>query len=124
MIVPDNASTASNQISRTDRARDVNASYADFLEYYGAAAVPARSNRPRDKGNVEAGVKVVTNWVIHFLADRLFASLDDLNDAVAAQVEAINDRKPFRGQARSRRDWSTSMSARSSSRCRSSGGSR
>lgn len=105
VIVPDNASTASNQISRTDRAREVNCSYADFLEYYGAAAVPARSNRPRDKGNVEAGVKVVTNWVIHFLADRLFASLDDLNDAVAAQVEAINDRKPFRGQARSRRDW-------------------
>lgn len=105
VIVPDNASTASNQISRTDRARDVNASYADFLEHYGAAAVPARSNRPRDKGNAEAGVKVVTNWVIHFLADRVFASLDDLNDAVAAQVEVINDRTPFRGERRSRRDW-------------------
>jgi transposase len=105
VIVPDNASTASNQISRTDRAREVNCSYADFLQYYGAAAVPTRSNRPRDKGNVEAGVKVVTNWVIHFLQDRMLASLDDLNDAVAAQVEEINDRTPFRGQARSRRDW-------------------
>ena len=39
-------------------------------------------------------MKVVTNWVIHFLADRVFACLDDLNDAVAAQVEAINDRDP------------------------------
>jgi transposase len=105
VIVPDNASTASNQISRADRAREVNASYADFLQYYGAAAVPTRSNRPRDKGNAEAGVKVVTNWVIHFLADRVFASLDELNDAVAAQVEAINDRTPFRGERRSRRDW-------------------
>ncbi len=105
MIVPDNASTASNQIGRTDRARDVNASYADFLAHYGAAAVPTRSNRPRDKGNVEAGVKVVTNWVIHFLSDRVFAGLDDLNDAVAAQVEAINDRRPFRGELRSRREW-------------------
>jgi hypothetical protein len=105
VIVPDNASTASNQISRTDRARDVNASYADFLAYYGAAAVPTRSNRPRDKGNVEAGVKVVTNWVIHFLSDRVFACLDDLNDAVAAQVDAINDRRPFRGEPRSRREW-------------------
>lgn len=61
VIVPDNALTASNQISRTDRARDVNASYSDFLEHYDAAAVPTRSNRRRDKGNVEAGVKVVTN---------------------------------------------------------------
>lgn len=107
VLIPDNASTASNQISRTDRARDVNSSYADFLEYYGAAAVPTRAYRPREKGNVEAGVKVVTNWVIHFLADRVFASLDDLNDAVAAQVETINDKTPFRGEARSRRHWFT-----------------
>ncbi len=105
VIVPDNASTASNQISRTEKAREVNAAYAEFLEYYATAAVPTRSYRPRDKGNVEAGVKVVTNWVIHFLADRVFASLDDLNAAVAVQVEAINDRTPFRGEQRSRCDW-------------------
>jgi transposase len=105
VIVPDNAATASNPISRTDRAREVNSAYADFLEHYGAAAVPTRSNRPRDKGNVEAGVKVVTNWVIHLLADRVFTSLEELNEAVAAQVEQINDRRPFRGEARSRRDW-------------------
>lgn len=107
VIVPDNASTASNQMSRTDRARDVNADYAEFLEYHGTAAVPTRSYRPRDKGNVEAGVKVVTNWVIHYLADRVFASLDDLNDAIATQVDAINDRTPFRGEQQSRRDWFT-----------------
>jgi len=105
VIVPDNASTASNQISRTDRARDVNACYSDFLQHYGAAAVPTRPNRPRDKGNAESGVKVVTNWVIHFLAGRVFASRDELNDAVAVQVEQINDRTPFRAEQRSRRDW-------------------
>ena len=31
IVVPDNASTASNQISRTERVRDVNAAYAEFL---------------------------------------------------------------------------------------------
>lgn len=107
VIVPDNASTASNQISRTEKARDVNAAYAEFLEYYRTAAVPTRSYRPRDKGNVEAGVKVVTNWVIHFLEGRVFASLDELNAAVAVQVDVINDRTPFRGEQRSRRDWFT-----------------
>lgn len=105
VIVPDNASTASNQISRTEKARDVNSSYAEFLEYYATAAVPTRSYKPRDKGNVEAGVKVVTNWVIHFLEGRVFATLDELNDAIAVQVDAINDRSPFRGEPRSRRDW-------------------
>lgn len=107
VVVPDNASTASNQISRIERARDVNSAYAEFLEYYATAAVPTRSYRPRDKGHVEAGVKVVTNWVIHFLADRVFASLDELNAAIAVQVEVINDRVPFRGERRSRRDWFT-----------------
>ncbi len=105
VVVPDNASTASNQISKAERARDVSLAYAEFLEYYRTAAVPTRTARPRDKGHVEAGVKVVTNWVIHYLADRTFASLDELNDAIAAQVEIINDRTPFRGEARSRRDW-------------------
>ena len=47
---------------------------------------------PRDKGMSEAGVKVVTNWVIHYLADRTFASLDEVNAAIAEQVEVINGR--------------------------------
>lgn len=105
LVVPDNASTASNQISRSERARDVNPVYAQFLEHYETAAVPTRSYRPRDKGNVEAGVKVVTNWVIHYLADRVFASLDDLNAAITEQVDMVNHRTPFRGEARSRWDW-------------------
>ena len=107
VIVPDNASTASNQIARGDRAREVNREYRDFLEYHHTAAVPTRPVRPTDKGNVEAGVKVVTNWVIGRLADRRFASLDDLNEAIAAEVEAINDRIPFRGQKTSRRELFT-----------------
>ncbi len=109
VIVPDNASTASNQISRYEKARDVNQSYAAFLEHYQCAAAPTRAAAPQEKGNVEAGVKVVTNWVIHYLADRRFADLDELNEAVAEQVEMINDRTPFRGEARSRRAWFEEM---------------
>lgn len=105
VVIPDNASTASNVISRYDRTREVNQSYADFLEYYQTAAVPTRSYKPKDKGDVESGVKVVTNWVIHYLADRTFATIDDLNEAVAAAVETINDRTPFRGENTSRRQW-------------------
>ena len=107
VLIPDNASTASNQIARGDRAREVNREYRDFLEYHRTAAVPTRPVRPKDKGHVESGVKVVTNWVIGRLADRRFASLDDLNEAIAIEVEAINDRIPFRGQKTSRRELFT-----------------
>lgn len=104
-MVPDNASTASNQISKASRVREVNTAYAEFLEHYNTAAVPTRSAAPRDKGHVEAGVKVVTNWVIHYLADHVFASLDDLNEAIGERVEWINRRTPFRGEQRSRAAW-------------------
>lgn len=105
LVVPDNASTASNQISKASRVREVNTAYAEFLEHYNTAAVPTRSAAPRDKGHVEAGVKVVTNWVIHYLADHVFASLDDLNEAIGERVEWINRRTPFRGEQRSRAAW-------------------
>lgn len=105
VIIPDNASTASNAISRYDKTREVNRAYADFLEYYRTAAVPTRSYRPREKGHVESGVKIVTNWVIHRLADRRFATVEDLNEAVADAVEVINDRTPFRGENTSRNQW-------------------
>ena len=48
VIVPDNASTASNQISRYEKARDVNQSYAAFLEHYQCAAAPTRAAAPKD----------------------------------------------------------------------------
>ena len=103
VVVPDNASTASNQIIKGDRARKVNATYEEFLEHYDTAALPTNPVRPREKGNVESAVKVVTYWVINKLAARTFASLDDLNEAIAEQVDAINDRIPFRNQQKSRR---------------------
>ncbi|WP_169252229.1 hypothetical protein [Brevibacterium sp. 'Marine'] len=74
---------------------------------YNTAAVPTRAYKPKEKANVESGVKIVTNWIIHYLADRHFADIDDLNAAVADRVEWINDRTPFRSQPRSRRDWFT-----------------
>lgn len=103
VIVPDNASTASNAIATGDRARKVNTSYEEFLTHYNTAAFPARPLRPKDKGNVESGVKVITNWAILKLANRGFTNLDDLNAALRGAVDAINDRTPFRDQPISRR---------------------
>lgn len=103
VIVPDNAATASNIIRPGDKARKVNAAYEEFLAHYNTAALPTRPVKPQDKGNVEAGVKVITNWAIKRLAGREFTNLDDLNTALRAAVDEINDRTPFRDQQISRR---------------------
>lgn len=85
---------------------------------------PPRAYRPRDKGNVEAGVKVVTNWVIHFLEGRVFVTLDDLNAAIAEQVEVINSRVPFRANHAAAATGSRNSNAQSFSISRNTGGSR
>ncbi|MDK8798392.1 DDE-type integrase/transposase/recombinase, partial [Corynebacterium sp. MSK044] len=43
VVVPDNASTASNAISTADRNRKVNDTYQQFLEHYNTAALPTRA---------------------------------------------------------------------------------
>lgn len=103
VVVPDNASTASNPLCSKDPARKVNASFEDLLAHYNCGALPTRPIKPRDKGTVESGVRTVTNWVIRKLRPREFSNLDDLNEAIAAQVEWINDRTPFRDRQESRR---------------------
>ncbi|WP_284522963.1 Mu transposase domain-containing protein [Corynebacterium aquatimens] len=104
VIVPDNASTASNAISAADRNRQVNSTYAQFLEHYNTAALPARVKRPKDKANVEAAVKIVTQKVIHFLDGHQCVDIDELNKVILARVDAINAATPFRRQAPSRRE--------------------
>ena len=106
VVVPDNAATASNAISRGERAGAVNSSYEEFLTHYNTAAFPARALRPKDKANVESGVKIITNQVIGRLTDRGFYDLDDLNMAIRGLVDEINDRIPFRNQKISRREIS------------------
>ncbi|MCS5480985.1 IS21 family transposase [Corynebacterium sp. YIM 101645] len=104
VIIPDNASTASNKITATGTARDVNPTYQQFLEHYGTAAAPTRSYKPKDKASVEAGVKIITGRIITTLADRVFVDLDELNTTIYDHVDQINNATPFRGRDTSRLD--------------------
>lgn len=58
----------------------------------------------RIKGNVESGVKIITNRAMLKLAGRDFTNLDDLNATLQDAVEGINNRTPFRNQSLSRRE--------------------
>jgi len=70
----------------------VNATYREMAEHYGIAVVPTRVRRPRDKAKVEVGVQVVERWVLARLRKLRFHSLAELNAAIAALVEDLNNR--------------------------------
>jgi transposase len=70
--------------------------------HYGTAIVPARPYKPRDKAKVEVGVQVVQRWILAQLRHRTFFSLAELNSAITALVEQLNDR-PMRGWGTTRR---------------------
>lgn len=104
VIVPDNPTTASNQIAAGDHARGVNATYEAFLAWYNTAADPTRSRKPRDKGAVEAGVKIVTRSIIAVLQGTTFVDLDEINERIDELIDEINTRTPFRRRDISRRE--------------------
>ena len=80
----------------------VNRTYADMARHYRTAIVPARPYKPRDKAKVEVGVQVVGRWILARLRHRRFFSLADLNAAIRALLDDLNNR-PMRGWGVSRR---------------------
>jgi transposase len=80
----------------------VNRTYADMAAHYGAAILPARPYKPRDKAKVEVAVQVVQRWILARLRHRQFFSLAELNAAIRALVDQLNDRR-MRGLGASRR---------------------
>jgi transposase len=100
VVVPDNLKSAVDRPHRYDP--DINRAYAEMLRHYGAAVVPARVARPRDKAPAEAGVLLVERWVLACLRRRTFFSLEELNQAIGELLERLNER-PFQKLPGSRR---------------------
>lgn len=81
---------------------ETNRAYRDLAEYYGAVVIPARKKKPRDKAKAENAVQQVERWVLAPLRNQIFFDLDELNEAMRAQLEWLNDR-PFAELEGSRR---------------------
>ena len=99
LIAPDNLKTGI--VKNTIDELIVNEQYRRMLEYYGAAAVPTRVRKPRDKGGVEGAVLIVERQAIAALRNRTFISLEELNRALRRRVAEINGR-PFQKREGSR----------------------
>jgi transposase len=93
IVVPDNLRSG---VARAHRYEpELNRTYQEMAAHYGAAVIPARPNKPRDKAKVEAGVLLVERWVLARLRKRTFFSLAELNDAIRGLLAELNDR-PFK----------------------------
>jgi len=101
IIVPDNTKTA---VTKPDRYEpDLNPEFAEMAAYYGAAVIPARIRKPRDKAIVEVSVQIAERWIVAALRKRTFHSLAEINEAIWELLERINNRK-FKAIDATRRD--------------------
>ncbi|MFQ5973941.1 MAG: IS21 family transposase [Alphaproteobacteria bacterium] len=101
IFVPDNLWSGVTKACRYEPI--INRTYVDFARHYGAAVVPARAGRPRDKAVVEANVLVAQRVILAALRHRRFFSLVELNAAIWELLPWLNGR-PMRKLGVSRRE--------------------
>jgi transposase len=90
LFVPDNLRSGVTRACRYEPT--LNRTYQEFAEHYGAAVVPARGGKPRDKAVVEANVLVAQRWILAALRHRRFFSLAELNAAIRELLTTLNAR--------------------------------
>lgn len=98
-VVPDNLKSGVKAACKYDP--EINPVYAELAVHYGVAIVPARPREPRDKAKVENGVQNAQRRILAALRNRTFFSLAELNDAIAVELEKLNNR-PMQGLSKSR----------------------
>lgn len=99
VLVPYNCKTAIAKNAFDELV--VNEQYRRMCEHYGVAVVPARPRRPKDKASVEMNVNVVQRRAMAPLRNSVFFTLVELNEALSANVAAINA-APFQKRESSR----------------------
>lgn len=100
LIVPDNLRSGISKACRYEP--EVNPTYADFIDYYGTAVLPARPYKPKDKAKAENAVLIVERWIMARLRNETFSGLAELNKAISNLVSDLNSR-PFKKMPGSRR---------------------
>jgi transposase len=93
IIVPDNPRAVIDRPSQYEP--DVHMDFQYMADFFGAAVIPARVRKPRDKAKVEGAVRIATMWIIAALRDHTFFSLAELNQAIRELLEKFNNR-PFK----------------------------
>lgn len=75
--------------------------YEEMAGHYGAAVIPARPRKSRDKAKVEVAVQVAQRWILARLRHQTFFSLAELNERIAELLQELNSR-PMKAYGKSR----------------------
>jgi transposase len=89
-IVPDNLKSGVTRVSFYDP--EINPEYNDFAEHYDTVILPARPYRPKDKALVENAVKITYTRIFARIRDRIFYSLEELNETIHDLLEEHNNK--------------------------------
>ena len=100
-IVPDNLKSGVTQSNRYEPG--INLMFDDFAGHYQTVILPARVRRPQDKALVENAVNLVYQRIYAPLRNRIFYSLEELNEAMWDLLEQHNN-TPFQRLKTSRRE--------------------
>jgi transposase len=100
-IVPDNLKSGVTQSNRYEPG--INIMFDDFAGHYQTVILPARVRRPQDKALVENAVNLVYQRIYAPLRNRIFYSLEELNEAIWDLLEQHNN-IPFQRLKTSRRE--------------------
>ena len=101
VLVPDNLKSGVDKANRYEA--DINRDLLDLGNHYGMAILPTRSHKPRDKAWVERMVQIIYTRIFAPLRNRVFTSLDELNEAIMELLEVHNS-LPLQGREESRND--------------------
>ena len=90
--MPDNPRALIAEANRYEpRANDT---VLDFARHYGTSFLPARPYHPQDKAKAESAVQIVERWIMARLRHQRFASVGEVNQAIAPLLQRLNER-PF-----------------------------
>jgi Transposase and inactivated derivatives len=88
LIVPDNPRALVTQADRYEPV--LTETVRDFARHYGCSVLPARAYHPQDKPKVELSVLLVERWILARLRKFQFASVQEVNDAIAPLLQWLN----------------------------------
>jgi transposase len=90
LLVPDNPRALVAQANRYEPT--LSESALDFARHYGCSMLPARAYHPQDKAKVELSVQLVERWILARLRKQRFASVQEVNEAMAPLLAYLNER--------------------------------
>ena len=91
LLIPDNLKSA---VTKADRYEpDLNPDYEKLAVHYGTAIMPARGYKPKDKGLVENGVKLMQRWLLARLRHTTFYSIAQLNNKINELMPLYRNKK-------------------------------